>query len=222
MDKFTQIYDRAVSIKGGREQLEQLLPSPRSPQELKKTGDDRYLSEMTKCIFRAGFVWKIIEAKWENFETAFKGFNPKVNAMMSDEYLEQLASDASIVRNFQKIKSVRDNAQFVLEIGAEHSSFGAFISQWPQDDMVGLFGLLKKRGQRLGGHTCQYFLRFMGKDTYMFSTDVVKVLIQQGIVSKQPTTLKDLQAVQDAFEQWRTQSGRPLCQISRIMAASVA
>jgi len=55
----------------------------------------------------------------------------------------------------------------------------------------------------------------------MFSDDVVKVPIQQGVVSKQPTSLKDLQAVQDAFEEWHRESGRALCQISRIMAASV-
>ena len=221
MEEFNVIYDRAVSIKGGPEQLERLLPHPRSERELSDTSDDRYLSKMTKCIFRAGFVWKIIENKWPDFERAFKRFNPKVNAMMSDEDLEQLADDASIVRNYRKIESVRANAQFVLEVSAQHGSFGAFIADWPRDDMPGLFTLLKKRGKRLGGHTCQYFLRFMGKDTYMFSDDVVKVLIQQGVVSKQPTSLKDLQAVQDAFEEWHRESGRALCQISRIMAASV-
>ncbi len=221
MDDFKVIFDRAVSIKGGREQLEGLLPEPKSQQELSQTTDDRYLSEMTKCIFRAGFVWKVIENKWPDFERVFKGFNPKVNAMMSDEQLENIAGDASIVRNYQKVESVRANAQFVLDVSAAYGSFGVFIAEWPRDDMTGLFTLLKKKGKRLGGHTCQYFLRFTGKDTYMFSDDVVKVLIEQGIVSKQPTSQKDLQAVQEAFEQWRAESGRPLCQISRIMAASV-
>ena len=81
--------------------------------------------------------------------------------------------------------------------------------------------MLKKRGSRLGGHTGQYFLRFMGKDTFVFSKDVVSTLIAQGIVDKEPTNRKELHATQQAFNQWKNESGRPLCQISRILAMSV-
>jgi 3-methyladenine DNA glycosylase Tag len=222
MESFEQIYARAVENKGGVDALEEILPTAKSAQELAKVPNDRYLSEMTQCIFRAGFVWKIVENKWPDFERAFKQFNPRVVAALSDEFLEQLASDASIIRNYRKIESVRDNAHLVLELADEFGSFGEFIGQWPGDDVVGLFALLKKRGTRLGGHTGQYFLRFMGKDTFMFSKDVVKVLVSQGVVAKEPTSQKDLQAVQQAFNHWHEETGRPFCQISRVMAASVA
>ena len=219
MPTFQPIYERALSLKG--ETLEASLPEPKSASELQNTPDDEYLREMTKCVFRSGFVWQVVDNKWPGFERAFKAFVPKAVAHLSDEALEVLAQDASIIRNHQKISATRDNAALVLSIGDKHGSFGNFLADWPSDDIVGLQLFLKKEGSRLGGHTGQYFLRFAGKDTFMFSKDVVRVLIEQGIVDKEPSSKKALLAAQLAFNEWQAETGRPLCQLSRIMAASV-
>jgi 3-methyladenine DNA glycosylase Tag len=217
---FKKIYDTAVAQKG-EEALIASLPQPSSATTLQSIPDAEYLSEMAKCIFRSGFVWKIVENKWPNFETAFKSFNPKVVANFSDERLETIVQDASIIRNLAKIKATRDNARFVLEIAGQNQSFGTFLSNWPEDDLVGLLLYMKKTGSRLGGHTGQYFLRFMGKDTFIFSKDVVKVLINEGIVDKEPTSKARLMDVQRAFNNWREETGLAYCQLSRIMAASI-
>jgi 3-methyladenine DNA glycosylase Tag len=176
---------------------------------------------MTKAVFRSGFVWKIIENKWPGFEEAFEGFDTMSCAMLSDEDLEVLSQDTRIVRNAKKIGAVRGNAQFVRDVKGSHGGFGAYLAAWPEDDIVGLWAELKRRGERLGGNTGPYFLRFIGKDTFMLSADVVAALVGMGIVDKAPTSKKALAAVQDAFNQWREQSGRPLCQISRVLACSV-
>jgi len=55
----------------------------------------------------------------------------------------------------------------------------------------------------------------------MLSEDVVVALKAQGIVDKRPTSQKDLQKVQQAFTGWQQQSGRDLCQISRLLAMTV-
>lgn len=217
---FQKIYDNAVAQKG-EEALAALLLKPKSANALKSTPDADYLAEMAKCIFRSGFVWKIVENKWPNFEKVFKSFNPKVVANFSDERLETIAQDTSIIRNLTKIKATRDNASFVLHIAKQNQSFGRFLSEWPEDDLVGLLLYLKKAGSRLGGHTGQYFLRFMGKDTFIFSKDVVRVLIAEGIVDREPTSKSGLIAVQNAFNTWRGETGLPYCQLSRIMAASI-
>ncbi|MBT4160873.1 MAG: 3-methyladenine DNA glycosylase [Gammaproteobacteria bacterium] len=219
METFDQIEARAVANKG-KSALEELLPVPICDTDLRELPDNRYLAEMTRNVFRSGFVWKIIEHKWQGFEEAFAGFNPKANAHRSDEQLEQLTQDTRIVRHAKKILSVRENASFVLEIAKEHGSFGNFVADWPGDDIIGLLKTLKARGNRLGGNTGFYFLRFVGKDTFILSEDVVKTLIEQGVVTKAPTSQRDLKATQEAFNQWRQESGRPLCQISRILAAS--
>ena len=217
---FQKIYDRAIDQKG-EQALSALLPAPKQAGELLSTTDADYLAEMAKCIFRSGFVWKIVENKWPNFETVFKSFNPRVVANFSDEQLEIISQDASIIRHAAKIKATRDNAIFVMDIARTHQSFGQFLTEWPEDDLVGLLMYLKKTGSRLGGHTGQYFLRFVGKDTFIFSKDVVRVLVSEGIIDKEPVSKSGLMAVQAAFNGWREETGLAYCQLSRIMAASI-
>lgn len=217
---FKQIYARALKKKGEQELIAS-LPKVNSHQALIRATDNSYLSEMTKCVFRSGFVWRVVENKWSNFETAFAGFNPKAIANFSDERLEALGQDTSIIRNMTKISATRENAMFILDTILEHESFGRFLADWPEDDVVGLLLYLKKHGSRLGGHTGQYFLRFVGKDTFMFSKDVVTVLVAEGIVDKEPTSQRALRATQNAFNNWREETGLPYSHLSRIMAASV-
>ena len=221
MDNFETIYERAAARKGGHAALEDLLPNPATADTLKAMPDDRYLVEMTKCVFRSGFVWRVVENKWPGFEEAFSNFDVTTCAMLSDEDLERFAQDTRIVRNAKKIQSVRKNAQYVGEVRDSHGGFGRYIADWPTSDIVGLWDELKTRGERLGGQTGRFMLRFVGKDTPMLSSDVVKALIGMGVVEKNPTSKKDLAAVQTAFNQWHDESGRPYCQISRTLACSV-
>ena len=225
MESFDKIFARAAKRKGGVAELEALLPakkvSAKSKRALQNIQDADILAEMTKCIFRSGFVWQIIENKWPGFEKAFNGFDVSQCAMLSDEDLEALQTNTEIVRNGKKIASVRKNAQFILDVRESHGSFGQFLAEWPEDDFVDLWLTLKTRGDRLGGQTGRFFLRFIGRDTPMFSADVVKALIQQKVVDKEPTSKKALAQTQQAFNQWRAESGRPYCQISRVLACSV-
>ena len=55
----------------------------------------------------------------------------------------------------------------------------------------------------------------------MLARDVVGALIRGGIVDRNPTSKRDLRTVQDAFNFWRDESGRPLCEISRILSCSI-
>jgi 3-methyladenine DNA glycosylase Tag len=221
MNSFDSIFQRAAERKGGGAALEALLPKAASRRTLRARRDDRYLAEMTRCVFRSGFVWKIIENKWEGFEEAFSGFDVNTCALLSDEALEALGRDERIVRNAKKIQSVRGNAAFVQAVREEHGGFGRYLADWPTEDFVGLWEELRRRGERLGGQTGRFFLRFVGWDTPLFSEDVVKALIREGVVDKAPTGRKAMLAVQDAFGTWHEESGRELCQISRVLAASV-
>ncbi len=218
MDTFTGIYEQAAQRKGGEAALEALLVKPKSKAVLRRTADAAVLAEMTKCVFRSGFVWKVIENKWPGFEAAFDQFDVASCAMLSDEDLEGLQQNTQIVRNAKKIASVRNNAQYILDVRAEHGSFGKFLAGWPDDDFVALWDELKQNGDRLGGQTGRFFLRFIGRDTPMFSNDVVKALISQGVIDKTPTSKAALRAVQEAFNQWRSESGRSYNEISRTLA----
>ncbi len=221
MRTFDEIWQMAVGHKGSDEAVEALMPTVKTAEEIKATPDDRILSLMTRGIFQAGFSWKVIEAKWPGFEEAFEGFVPLRWKFMSDDDLDSLVQDKRIVRNGQKIVSVRDNAIFLCDLEDEYGSAAACFADWPQDDLIGLLEMMKKRGSRLGGGTGQYFLRQLGKDSWVMSRDVTAALIREGVVDKTPTSKSAMKAVQLAFGQWAEESGRPFAHISRTLAASV-
>jgi len=222
MTSFKTIRARAARRKGGEAALAALLPKVAEPKALAAIGDDRVLAEMTKRIFSAGFVWSVIEAKWPDFEAAFLAFAPERLLARPDEFWEGLAGDKRIVRNPQKIMAVRTNARFVADIAEEHGSFGGFLARWPADDQVGLLDVLGKRGARLGGRTGQYFLRFVGWDGYVVSTDVVACLRDAGLdIAETVTSKRDLAKVQAQFNAWAEETGLAYVQLSRICAMSI-
>lgn len=219
---FKTIRARAAKRKGGEAVLAKLLPKVSSAKALAKLTDDRCLSEMSKRIFCSGFVWAVIENKWPGFEEAFLGFVPQRLVFEPDEFWSDRASDTRIVRNAQKIMAVRENARFISDIAAEHGSFGKFLAGWPLDDEIGLLALLAKRGARLGGNTGQYFLRFIGRDGFVLSRDVIACLRDAGLdIAETPTSKKDMTAIQAQFNAWAQESGLPYTHLSRICAMSV-
>jgi 3-methyladenine DNA glycosylase Tag len=222
MIAFKAIRARAAKRKGGEAALAALLPKVASTKTLAKLADDRVLAEMTKRIFSAGFVWSVIEQKWPGFEAAFLGFEPRRLLVQPDEYWEELTADKRIVRHPQKIMAVRNNAQFVVDVSREHKSFGKFLADWPATDQTGLLDLLAKRGVRLGGKTGQYFLRFIGKDCFVTSGDVVACLRDAGLdIAETPSSKKDMKTIQEAFNAWAQETGLPLTHLSRICAMSI-
>ena len=223
MQSFKEIYDRAADRKGGAAAMEVLIAEhkPKTRAELGAIPDDRWLSRMSQGVFQAGFSWKVIQNKWPGFEVAFDGFDPRICAAMSDDKFDELLKDKSIVRNAAKILAVRDNGIFLVDLAREHGSAAAFFADWPDSDFVGLLKVLKKRGSRLGGGAAMWVMRNMGKPSFVLSRDVVAALIGAGVVDKEPSGKREMQAVQGAFNAWAEESGRDLTAISRVLAMSV-
>jgi 3-methyladenine DNA glycosylase Tag len=222
IEKFASIHQRACEHKGGEAALRRLMPKVRSARALAATGDDRYLAEMTRCIFQAGFVWRVVDNKWDDFEEVFFGFPPEKIVLLSPEQIDRFSQNPRIIRNRQKVLSVQDNARFILDVAKEHGSFGKLVAQWPVSDLAGLFALLKKRGSRLGGMTGQRVLRNMGKDTYVLTTDVIRCLRQAGAdITDNPASKREQQLIQGIFNTWHQQSGLPYSHLSRISACSL-
>jgi len=221
MRDFSELYAIAADRKGGADALEALLITPLAHDALSVTTDDRWLSAMAKCLFQAGFNWKVIEAKWPGTEEAFDGFNPQRVASYHDDDMDRLLSDNRIVRNGAKVAAVIENAHFIRALASEHGSAGAFFANWPNETFTDLLTVLSKQGARLGGITGQRMLRMMGRDSFILSADVVARLVAEGVVDKPPTSKRELAATQSAINHWSAQSGRGLTQISQILAFSV-
>ena len=223
MKKFSDIEARAASRHGGAEGLKKRLSDiqVKTRDELAATPDDRFLAQMTKCVFQAGFNWKVIENKWDGFEGAFQNFDIDACAFLADDQVDELCKNTAIVRNRPKIMTVPGNARFIQKVRDEKGSFGKFLSTWPSHDQLGLMDYLKDHGSRLGGKTGQYFLRFSGWDAFVFSKDGTAALMEAGVVDKYPISGKgQFKKAQEAVNAWHAESGRPYAEISRILALS--
>lgn len=222
MANFMPILERALQRKGGEKGLELWVSEPLPIADFLAQADHRFLSMMTKVVFQAGFVWRVINNKWPEFETVFFGFDPEKMVLLSPEQLEGFGKDARIVRNMQKIISVPQNANYINDKSREFGSYATFLQQWPEDDLVGLYRHLKQAACRLGGMSGPRMLRQMGLDTFMLSTDVVTCLQGAGLeIANQPTNKSDLAKVQDCFNDWREKTGYSFTRLSRICASSV-
>ena len=222
MEKFAAIYARACERHGGKRAIADMLPKVRSPRSLSASKNDRWLAEMTRCIFQAGFVWRVVNRKWDDFEDVFFGFPPDRVLMLSPDQIDRIARNPRIIRNRQKVLCVQQNAQYILDVTKEHGSFGKFVSRWPQEDLIGLFQHMKKQGARLGGMTGQRVLRNMGKDTFVVTGDVTRCLRRTGLdITENPTSQREMKLIQAAFNNWQEESGLPYSHMSRICALSL-
>ena len=221
MRDYTWLHEYCLNRFGSVAALEAELPIPRTPAQLRAIPDDRYLSTLALRVFRAGLKHSVVDAKWPVFEEVFFGFDPEKVVLMGAEHLERLMQDARIIRHLGKLKSVPRNAQLILDIEQEHGSFGKFIAEWPVDNITGLWQYIAKHGNQMGGLSAPRFLRMIGKDTFIPTWDVVAALNAQDIVDRVPSSKRDQAIVQDVFNQWHAESGRPMCQLSAMLAFTV-
>ena len=221
LEKFADIYHRASERKGGKQQLESMLSSPLSQEQIANIANDRWLAAFSMKVFQSGISWSVVRKKWPNFEEVFFGFKVEPLLMLSEEQWDKKASDKRIIRHHAKVKSICENAQMIHEVTLKHGSFGKMVAKWPSDEITELWLFLKKHGCRLGGNTGPYSLRQMGVDTFILSGDVESYLRSRQIIEGGKDTKRSLKAINQAFARWQQESGRSLTQISQIIAFSV-
>lgn len=90
--------------------------------------DDRYQFEML-CLEGAsvGLSWKTVLHKRNAYREAFFNFNIEKCAEMTDAYLEKQLENPGLIRNRNKIYSVRQNAAAVKRIQHEFGSFDRYL-----------------------------------------------------------------------------------------------
>lgn len=221
MEKFSDIYKRAVERKGSEKMLKVLLAKPLSTKQLSTLSDDDWLEEFTRKVFQSGFYWSVINNKWAGFREVFWDFSVEKLLMMPPDMLEQKASDERIVRNYKKVTTIIENAYMIHEVAQQHGSFSQFIANWPSEDIIGLWAYLKKHGARLGGNTGPYALRALGKDTFLLSRDVESYLRAHKMIDGGLQTKKSLNTAQAFFNELQQQSGLSMQELSLIVAYGV-
>jgi DNA-3-methyladenine glycosylase I len=109
--------------------------------------DDTALFELlTLEGAQAGLSWRTILARRDAYRDAFHGFDIPRVARMRDAALDKLLVNSGIIRNRQKILSVRMNAQAALRVAQAHGSLDAYlwsfvdgepiVNRWTQSGQV--------------------------------------------------------------------------------------
>ena len=217
MRTFAEIAAIAAARKGSLDTVLAGASTPRPDAELAAIPDDRWLAQMAKGIFQAGISWSVVEAKWPGIEEAFHRFDPGRVSMIEGDAFDALLSDPRVIRSGAKIAAIRDNAATLRA----QPGMGRRVADWPATDFAGLIGWLFRDFSRLGGTTGQYLMRFMGKESFILSRDVVARLREEGVIDGPATSAKALQKVQAAFTAWKAESGLTLNQIGRVLAQSI-
>jgi 3-methyladenine DNA glycosylase Tag len=218
MTPFKTILAEAERRNGGEAGLAALLPVVKSPAELAAVPDDRYLSAMSLRIFRAGLKHEPVDGKWPAFEEVFHRFEPRRVRAMSDEAMERLMEDRRLIRHWGKLKSVRTNAAAMVDIAEEHGSMGRYLADWPGEKVGALWDDLAKRFSQVGGNSAAYFLRMVGKDSFILTPYVVSGLNKWGGFTGEPKNKAARAKVEAALLAWAKEAKRPLSQISMILA----
>jgi DNA-3-methyladenine glycosylase I len=108
--------------------------------------DDSALFELiTLEGAQAGLSWRTVLTRRDAYRAAFHGFDINRVAAMPDAELDALVTDSLLIRHRQKIVSVRDNAQTVLGVIAEHGSLERYL--WSFVDHRPIVNRWTDRGQ---------------------------------------------------------------------------
>lgn len=76
---------------------------------------------------QAGLSWETILKRRMGYREAFKQFDPALVAKMSDNDLDTILMNPSIIRNRLKVYSARQNARVFLNIQHEFGSFDNYV-----------------------------------------------------------------------------------------------
>lgn len=217
---FDEIWIRAARLNGGPAALRALLPpDPRPTAGLRALPDDRHLAEMTRQIYLAAFVDRVVASKWEEIEDAFLGFDPSTLCSVGEDYWDAIGRDRRIIRNAAKVAAVRANAEMVREASLAHGGFGAFLANWPEADQSGLMHFFRTRGARLGGATGQKYLRAVGYDGYVLTRSALARLRDAGLApARRLPTRAELAVIDAQFAAWRRASGLATSQLCALLA----
>lgn len=221
MVRFEYIEQAAIERLGDSAVLKERLVRPEPPESLAMIGDDRYLSVMCRRIFRAGLTHRLVDSRWPAFEIAFNDFDLSYVASLDDTDLQRLARDESLIRHRRKIAAVRDNAIAMTTIVDEFGSFGFWLAEWPEEEIVDLWHELRTRFSQLGGNSGPAFLRMVGKDTFLLTDWVLKALAEWDAFAGPASSRKARAAIQAVFNGWQAESQRSYCEISQILAFSI-
>ena len=95
-----------------------------------KRDDTEIFEAILLDTHQAGLSWKCILHKRDNFTKAYRDFDYKKIAKMTEKDVARLMQNKGIIRNRLKIESAISNAKAFIEIQKEFGSFAKYVWQF--------------------------------------------------------------------------------------------
>lgn len=92
--------------------------------------DRKHFEFLVLDAFQAGLSWAIVLKKREGFRKAFDNYDVGKIADYSEEKIQELLQDSSIIRNQLKIRATINNAARFMEVQKEFGSFDKYVWQF--------------------------------------------------------------------------------------------
>lgn len=124
--------------------------------------DNELFGRLILEINQAGLSWTTILKKQHTFRLAYDNFEIKKIAEYTQSDINRLLMDEGIIRNRLKINASIYNAQAILKIQQEHTSFKNWLDNQPKMELKDWVKLFKKHFKFVGGEITNEFLMSTG------------------------------------------------------------
>ena len=84
--------------------------------------DHAYFENLSRVIFQAGLNWQVVDGKWPAIKAAFRGFNIKKAAALTDSDVAEMLKNPDLIRHKGKIQATIQNAKNFLLIEKTYGS----------------------------------------------------------------------------------------------------
>ncbi len=131
--------------------------------------ENKHFEFLVLDAFQAGLSWNTILNKRENFRRAFDNFNYQKIANYDTSKINELLTDAGIIRNKLKIEATISNASAFMRIQEKFGSFDSYIWRFVDGrPIVGTYRELKEvppktaLSDKISKDLIQHGFRFVG------------------------------------------------------------
>ena len=90
-------------------------------------GEQAWFERIVLETMQAGLSWITVLRKREHYRAVCDQFDPQRVAAYDDAYIDQLATDAGVIRNRAKLRARVHNARAFIDLTAKYGSADAFF-----------------------------------------------------------------------------------------------
>ena len=124
--------------------------------------DQQIFAAYGQCILHAGLLWTAMLKKRAIFAVAFDDWDVELISQYDGADIDRLVHTEGMIRNFQKINAIINNARRVLEVRQEFPTFADYIWRFEGKDGRRVAGNLsddlRRRKFKFAGPTTAYGL----------------------------------------------------------------